>query len=95
MPTVHAEAFEYDTIGERAVTMAHQLAARRALTAEALAALGDQAGAAAVAELTETLAHGLAAVTLAMLANGRAVARAADGHVDAPLAGAGVGDSES
>lgn len=83
MSTVHAEAFEYDTIGERAVTMAHQLAARRALTAESLAALGDQAGAAAVAELTETLAHGLAAVALAMLANGRAVARAADGQVDA------------
>jgi hypothetical protein len=78
MASEHSEAFEYDTVGERAISLAHQLAARRARSTEEIAALGPQAGAVVLAELTDTIAQGLAAVALSMLANGRAVARAAD-----------------
>ena len=78
MAAQNTEAFEYDTVGERAISLAHQLAAVRARTPDDLAALGDQAGAVALAELTETVAQGLAAVSLAVLATGRALARAAD-----------------
>ena len=85
MSNEHAEAFEYDTLGERAVALAHQLAGRRGRSYDEVVALGPGAGAFLLAELTETLAVGLGAVALSMLATGRAVARAADGQPE-PIA---------
>ncbi len=85
MANEHAEAFEYDTLGERAVSLAHQLAHRRGRSYDEVVALGPGAGAILLAELTETLSIGLGAVALSMLATGRAVARAADGQPE-PLA---------
>lgn len=92
MANEHAEAFEYDTLGERAVSLAHQLAHRRGRTYEEVVALGPGAGAILLAELTETLSIGLGAVALSMLATGRAVARAADGQPEA-LANSSVSEN--
>lgn len=86
----HAEAFEYDTLVERSVALAHQLAARRAPSGHELAGQGDHAHLLLTAEIADTLSQGLASVTLAILATGRAIARAADGepqHAAADLAG--------
>ena len=93
MANEHAEAFEYDTIGERALSLAHQLAGRRGRTYEEVVSLGPGAEAILLAELTETVSVGLGAVAMAMLATGRAVARAADGQPEPEAIAASISEN--